>query len=117
VSAAVEGVARPDEDVSRGAQIPKETMCPLGATIRGFVGPGHDDHDVVVAVAARIPACPRAKEIDALWLAAVDQAPDDLSQYRIEDLYLGRLIHGAISIHRSLRTPPVDSHRARLADG
>jgi hypothetical protein len=50
VSSAVECLAGPDQDVRRGAEIPKQAVGALGASIRGFVRLGHDNRDVVVAV-------------------------------------------------------------------
>ena len=99
MNAAVKGVARPDQYVGCGAQIPKQAMRALSTPMRGLVRMGHDHHDVVVAVGPHVSPCARAKEIDAFWLACVNQALNYFFQEGVLDLRFDHPAHPRVSIH------------------
>ena len=99
MNAAVKGVARPDQYVSCGAQIPKQAVRALSAPIRGFVRLGHDHHDVVVAVSPPVAPCARSKKIDALRLARVNQALNNFLEKWVLALRFDHPAHPPVSIH------------------
>jgi hypothetical protein len=48
--------------------------------LRGFIG--EDDHQVIVAVRASIPACRRTKQVNPERVIDLRQPPDNLAQHR-----------------------------------
>jgi len=72
MQAAVETLARPDEDIGRRAGAPQDFVRQTARPPRRRGIVWHDDQHVVIAVGPRVSTCLRAEEIDTLRTIRLD---------------------------------------------
>ena len=83
MQAAVETLARPDEDIGRRAGAPQDFVRQTARPPRRRGIVWHDDQHVVIAVGPRVSTCLRAEEIDTLRTIRLDEPADDFRQHRV----------------------------------
>ena len=83
MSAAIESIAGPDQNVGRYSQPPDKTVRALGAPVLRLARVWDNDHQVVIAITSGIAPGLRSEEVDSVGMKCLHETANDFQYGRI----------------------------------